>query len=137
MLRLARIVLMWLLCAALPLQGATAATMVLCGSGTGHEHAAMSTSTDPASAHPHHGADADHHHAVAKPAANTGDPTDGADSQTCSVCASCCVGAGAVVQRFSFFEPVALAGSFALPIGSGIAVYLTGGLERPPRPFLA
>ena len=125
---------MWLLCAALPLQGASAATMALCGPGTSHDHVAMS-STAPASGHEHHAAEVDHHHAAAEPAADAAEPSDGTGPQKCSVCASCCVGAGAV-QRLSFFEPVALPDSFALPVGSGIAVYLTGGLERPPRSFL-
>ena len=137
---------MFLLAIALPMQGFAAATMISCGLGQ-HDHA-----------HAHAHAAGQDHHAVsdsrgdAMPEAHLGDAgrhETGADHShagktglakvslhTCSACASCCVGAAVPSQPISFAS-VKQTDSFA-PLGTcSVAAYVTEGLERPPRAFLA
>lgn len=136
MLRQIRLLVLWLLCAALPLQGVAATAMALCGPGPGHSAMGVAMPHDaPAAVHGHGSAGDAHHHASPVIAGDV-DAQDRESSTTCSVCASCCVGAGpsshAVLVEFG--QPP---DTFPLPLGAEPAAYLTGGLERPPRPFLA
>ena len=132
--RLARLALMFLLAIALPLQGVGAATMIACGSGP-HVHAH-------AVAHDHHAMDSVGH-ADAGPhgmnmAHSHGGKSDLAGSalHKCSVCASCCVGA-AVPSRAIAFDTVKLTDRFAPLVARSVPAYVSEGLERPPRAFLA
>jgi hypothetical protein len=66
----------------------------------------------------------DHHH-----------PSDLHHTHSCAACAACCVGAAAPA---SVSATVAVDLSFAIPfpLSTGGASFLTGGVERPPRPAL-
>ena len=137
------VVIAFILALAIPLQGIAAATMAACGP----EHATVpNTSMGPvgqdtrAEASEHH---AMHHHVHASSHggidANDHARHAGLDKLAkakCSVCASCCAGS-AMPSTFVVFDSVALTESFALPVPTGTAAFLTAGLERPPRIFLA
>ena len=134
MARLARLALMFLLAIALPLQGMAAATMIACGSGSrdhahavAHDHHALdSVGHADASSHEMHGA---HSHD------GKGDLADGAPHK-CSACASCCVGAAVPSQAIAF-DTVKLTDRFAPLVARSVPAYVSEGLERPPREFLA
>jgi hypothetical protein len=125
---------MWLVCAALPLQGVAATAMALCAPGHASTDATM-THDAPSAVHDQGAADGSHHHGSPDPVSGV-DAHDQDSSKTCSVCASCCVGAGPLSHAplVEFGQPP---DTFAHPLGAHRAAYLTGGLERPPRPFLA
>ena len=54
----------------------------------------------------------------------------------CSACASCCLNAVVSTEAPSF-ETAKLSNHFAPLITRTLAAYVTEGLERPPRSFLA
>lgn len=87
-----RLLFAWLLIAAVPMQGFAAASMLLCGTGSEHQHTATAASEphDHAAMHGHNGDDTeDHVHTHAA------DPAPGASpdaDRTCSICAACCNG---------------------------------------------
>lgn len=90
-----RLLFAWLLIAAVPMQGFAAASMLLCGTGSAHQHTAAAGEThDHATMHSHNGDDTDDHvhtHAA--------DPAPGASADadhTCSICAACCNGVALV-----------------------------------------
>lgn len=62
--------------------------------------------------------------------------SDTSANAKCSVGASCCA-AVALPSPATGFDAVALSQSFTPPEPIGVAAFLTSGLERPPRPFLA
>jgi hypothetical protein len=144
MRRVIRLVFAFLLVAAIPLQGIAAVTMTLCGSGQSADHAdSPAPSHGAMAAHQH----ADHgmHHQHASAALADDDqtalrsPQVGPDKQSqskCSVCASCC-SAAAVPSPAVVFNSVVMAEFFAPAASTGAPAFLTAGLERPPRPFLA
>lgn len=132
--------LLWLLIAALPLQGLAAAMQTSCAGvqeGSAHEmmhwhHAATQTSAD-IEDHGHAHATHDHapHHAD--------DEADASQHQasSCSACASCCVGmtmpltAGTLPATPTSSELVILAPDVP-PAG-----FTPAGLERPPKSISA
>jgi hypothetical protein len=129
---------MWLLALALPVQGVSAATMLACGLGH-HEHPASEASVH---SHAH---TVGHVHALAASShdtgAITGAPPGKADlgkvaGHKCSACASCCLGA-AVPTEAASFDAIQLPEVFASLVARTLPAYLTDGLERPPRTFLA
>jgi len=138
MSRAVKLALMWLLALALPVQGVSAATMLACGLGH-HDHAASE-----ASLHSHSNAVAHEHVSVASShdgRANTGTPPGKTDlgkaaGHKCSACASCCLGA-AVPSEVISFDAIQLPEVFASFVVRTLPAYLTEGLERPPRTFLA
>lgn len=89
-------------------------------SATGHDHAALG--------HAPQGGFEDR--------ATVADVSEHDSTRTCSACASCCVGVGLVSYPASL-EFGRVPEAFANLVGSDRPAYLTGGLERPPRPFLA
>ena len=126
--------LLWLLLAALPLQGFAAAVQTSCGpmahhgssemvmQAESHDHegdGAASSSTEAASKSFSHSVDAKH------------------KSSFCSACATCCVGAVAP-PCVSVLTPVY---SSSLPVFFSPAPLVTGfipaGLERPPKRITA
>lgn len=144
---------MWLLAAAIPVQGMAAVTMFACGPGhhrmaQDHEHAMASGA---AHQHPAAGTDGHHHDAVASASAGLSNAAhagvDGhatsADSRlhkvgkvTCSACASCCTAAAMPASILTFDASVPA----DLPVPhlySTVPVFLTDGPERPPRFLLA
>jgi hypothetical protein len=136
--------LLWLLLAALPLQGYAAASMLPCQGGHGA----------PAriAGQPQRQADgAAHHHAAsarqvaasghcAMPTQHHQDHQDhpdhcGADAGNakCSSCAACCVGAATAVP-VSALAGIRPAGSEAIPYRvMHVTAHIPGGLERPPH----
>ena len=79
-------------------------------------------------------ASAHKHVTVAQPDFAKTDLTQSA-AHKCSACASC-LSAVAPTPTVSF-GPITLLDVFAPLVASTIAAYVTEGLERPPRPFLA
>jgi hypothetical protein len=150
MLRKLRILLMWLVALAVPVQGFAAASMLGCGPGhhgtTGaqahagpmHEHASGTSQHA-------HGVDLDgdssSHHPDASAAAAHGDtpeaPAEGkSGAGSCSACASCCLAAALPATALSF-EASSVADFIALSIPRSPASFFTDGPERPPRLVLA
>ena len=149
MLRVLRITLLWLVALSVPVQGFAAVTMGGCGPGhhgelapsqnvVGDELAqdtnaflptamageAESHSDDSAAPHDHVNSVKAHGGVLELVKGN------------CSPCAACCVVAGppAASIRFETVPPV---GFIVQSIHSGISLFLTDGLERPPRVSLA
>ena len=126
-----RIVLTWILAAALPLQGVAAASMTLCGTpgaGAAAHHQVDDRSGEPATtmhAMPGHDVVQDH-------AEHGHDGRHSQSAEKCSVCAACCASLAIAVADFAL-PPVALSESFASPFGAGVSPFVTEGLERPPR----
>lgn len=150
MLRNLRIVLMWLMALAVPIQGYAAAAMFGCGPG---HHSAMSLMGimatapalhDPQEQLPGHDDSAEvgsgHSHADADDSA-AADPVPGLEAPGttskatkggCSPCASCCVVAALPTSAVTF-QPVPPVDFFVPFAPHSVAVFLTEGLERPPR----
>ena len=143
--RFLKTLMLWLLLAALPLQGIAAAMQAPCGP---MKHGDSAETAMPAmSVHLHqHGGEAmamsdavaTEMGALAAPAMPHDDsPGDDHEHGTCSACASCCVSAGAPPAA-ALITPTH---SNSLPSVVTPAPLLTGfvpaGLERPPNPFAA
>lgn len=134
MSRVARLALMFLLAIALPLQGMAAVTMIACGSSP-HDHTH-------AVAHDHHAldsaghADASSHEMHAAHSHGGKADLGGGTLHKCSACASCCVGVAAPSQSITF-DTVKLTDRFAPLVARSVPAYVSEGLERPPREFLA
>jgi|SRR5512133_2124929 hypothetical protein len=132
MQRFVKTFLLWLLLAALPLQGLAAAAASSCGP-TGH-HDAPSGIAPAQPQHHHHDADAGHARPAA-PADHAGDGKQAASS--CSACSACCVGAVALPPG-SVTTPVhgaSVRAAMAFPLL--LADFIPGGPERPPKPVTA
>jgi hypothetical protein len=142
---------MWLIALVVPIQGSAAVTMYGCGpghhGGKGSSQAAMSQELAPNVDDPSRGAmteDADSHHHHHDGDAALGQPrtlmphgaTHKVAKGNCTPCASCCVVA-ALPATVIQFEPVSPVDFFALPAQTSVSSFLTDGLERPPRLFLA
>ncbi|MBY0237619.1 MAG: hypothetical protein K2W93_21750 [Burkholderiaceae bacterium] len=136
-----RIALAWLLAVALPVQGYAAQAMLMCGpahhqSDTAHDHTSHDhgdAAEDLVDAVPLYGyatASADpslDHHAKSVKSSH---------ASKCSACSSCCSAAAitnSVVAVAVIPQHVPVVAT--IPVGN--AVETVGGLERPPRPFLA
>jgi hypothetical protein len=123
MWRAIRIVVMWLLAAAIPVQGFAAVTVHRCGA---KHHDVV--------AHQH----ASHHHADA----TVSDPHEADDGVkhsskgSCSLCASCCTGA-ALPATIVAFDAAAFVESLTAAAVGSVPAFLTDGPERPPRSILA
>ena len=135
---------MWLLAAALPLQGLSAATMLACGAGqhdrtvtqvVSHSHANGAAASHSHSHTPVAEASQHEHTGVGHSHPGNGG-LDKSGMHKCSACASCCLSAVLASEIISF-NPVKLTESFAPPVPYTLAVFVPEGLERPPRLFLA
>lgn len=143
--RVCKILLIWLLMAALPLQGMAAAVTLSCGSAfsgigfadpqTADQHVRMFLQAHDESMHASHDAlsDASHHAGMSDHERHAHQHKDG----SCSVCAACCFGTIALPSAsissvtgsdsdIVTTPPPALAGSHIPP-----------SLERPPRSIFA
>lgn len=127
--RLLKTIFVWLLLLALPMQGYAAVTMLACGTGSHH---GRTVAAHDHSAHAHGAgtqAAGTHHH----PAHDTGGKHGNAP---CNACQGCCM--GALMTSSIDWLPVDL--SSTLPSASPAVLFsghIPGGLERPPRAFLA
>ena len=152
MLRALRISLMWLLTLAVPVHGFAAASMLGCVSGqsrsiavAAHLHASDRHGDDAdMHVHAHHASEAETaqaatpHHAdgAGDGQAPKGHAVDKVSAASCSACAACCTSA-ALPATPLVFEPAPAPNSFVLPAPQHVATFVSGGLERPPRSFLA
>jgi len=136
-----QIALVWLLAVALPVQGYAAQAMLMCGpahhqSAAVHDHAShdhSDASEDLADAVPSLGdatgstdASLDHHTKMVK----------SGHASKCSACSSCCSTA-AITTSVLASEVIPQHVPAVATIPAGNAVETIGGLDRPPRPFLA
>lgn len=140
--RFLKTLLLWLLLAALPFQGIAAAMQTACGP---MEENGSAGRTMPVQFHHHDGETVDMAHAdvadsdtVMKSPSSSDKSSDTQHTHsTCSVCASCCVGAVAppstlnLTPTYSDSLPVAI---HPTPLVTGI---VPGGLERPPKRITA
>ena len=131
-----RLALFWLLAVAVPIQAASAATMLSCGGvprdiavahAHAHSHGGVMSLTDD---HPHDDSGVDSVHHLGDDHGHGG--TAGGAGHKCSACASCCLSV-ALLSSPRFFEPIPLIDSFAPLIPHSLAVHVADGLERPPR----
>lgn len=132
--RVLKTFLLWLLLAALPLQGFAAAVQTSCGP-TAH-HGSSEMVIQPHSHH--HEGDGAASGATVVAANSAGDSAHSKHkSAFCSSCATCCVGAVAP-PSVSLLTPVY---SSSLPVVSSPSPLVTGfipaGLERPPKRITA
>lgn len=125
-----------LLLLALPVQGFAAAQMTQCGPG--HERMQHASTVE----HDHdpqaQAQDQHAHHAHA--AAHADDAADDGSTPPakhhCSACAACCVGM-ALPSSAPLVVAPAQAVRHGVTIGAADPIFLTSGLERPPRSTLA
>ena len=157
-----RVVLVWLMVVALPVQGFSVAAMLHCGPAQGpvslaaeaaravetgaaagqaphHQANATGAAAAPAHAHAHAGPHADAAAAdvpadAHSPHVAAGDPTTG-DHQ-CSVCAACCL-ALALPAAVVKLQPMRVDATFSRPALPALPSFVPAGLDRPPRPILA
>lgn len=141
--RALKTLLLWLLIAALPLQGLAAVIQASCGPAH-HDGSKISALTnqyhhDSEMAPDHHGAAATHHYASELPA--TSDHTSAPEkhqSSVCSACAACCVGAVALISPPSIFIPAHTSSELVVISTSPLVTgFIPAGLERPPKHILA
>ena len=141
-----RCVVMWILLLALPLQGFAAATMINCGA---NHHRMLAASASAATEVHEHAMSGHHQHeadlAGDMHAAAVDDDEHGAslahhlDKLTkfkCSACAVCCMGAAMPTAALviASFPPTM---TTALFVSTPHADFVSDGLDRPPRLFLA
>jgi len=139
-----RFIIAMVLSAALPLQGVAAATMQHCASHS------MVDSDQHENVDQHHHVDAGglsdhaiHHHHGGIDVADSGDagshhPSDHASvaKAKCSACAACCASA-AIPASSMQLGAVPPTGTVVAHGRTPAPAFLTAGLERPPRTFLA
>ena len=126
--------LLWLLTAALSLQGFAAAAQTPCGPVAHHDQAEIAMVMH---SHHHEGDGATDSVKVAAAKSSGDSPGAKHKSSFCSACATCCVGAVAP-PSVSVLTPVY---SSSLPAISAPSPFVTGfipsGLERPPKRITA
>lgn len=132
-----------LLLLALPVQGFAAAQMTQCGPGHGRtQHASVGGHEQARAAHAHEQhakglVQHDHHaHAASQPDDPSNDDSPPAAKHHCSACAACCVGLALPSSAPVVVAPPDAALHVAAT-GAADPVFLTSGLERPPRSPLA
>ena len=137
--RTLKTLLLLLLIAALPLQGAAAAMRLSCGPAHHHQPAQLASATGA----PHHDAaaahfDSDHSafdataSAEQAPAAQVGHA-----HSSCSACAACCVGAAAPPSASIPTAPLEGSEFIAVAPAPLLAGFIPASLERPPRTVFA
>ena len=143
MVRAFKMFLLWLLIAALPLQGFAAVVSSTCGPeqqwsvpASGNLHADEST-----------GASDSHHHAgavdsnakafSAEPVSHASDNGHHHKTAFCGTCGSCCAGAFALTSAIAWAPAIAQSGAQVVAPAALVTGFIPDGLERPPRPFSA
>lgn len=139
MWRVFRIAVMWLLAVAIPVQGVAAASMLGCGPAHRTEAVAASSHQQDGQHHTGHAADLGDSEQQAADDTATPQPTASAHQQLakdkCSACAACCVSA-ALPSAVAAFEPAKVSANFFAASAVAGVIFLTGGLDRPPRTSL-
>ena len=141
-----RSLLIWLMVLAMPVQAVAAASMQHCGAAhrlmqMGSTAAVTPDGDDPAhDATPHLHADAGTGLDADLSAGNSSDTSLSAtplvDDFTCSACANCCSAVALPSSLVRLPAPDIEVHASALP-GSGLISFMSGGIDRPPRTFLA
>ena len=155
MRRITRLLTICLLLMAIPVKGAVAASMVMCGPG--HERMTTVIAAEPAKTaevsgalqhgdHASHG-HSSHDHASHGHASNVGsehahaaapsdyDTFDKHGAVKCSICAACCVG-GAFLVPADALVPASAGTEAPFPaVFVRFPGFVLAGLERPPRTF--
>ena len=129
-----RILLTWLLLAALPLQGFAAATTLLCGPA--HHGAVTSAAVSPGDRHPaaidgdghHHDLASSAHEAEADP--DTAAPAPNVIGHSCNVCSGACHGLGIASQP----AQVALADAPHVPLTEAFRCFDSRPAPVPDKP---
>jgi hypothetical protein len=120
--------LIWVLIAAIPLQGIAAAAMIHCG--THHD----STSEPTQAGHQRHDHASASHHTMSD-TDGTASAVDHDGDAKCSACAACCLGL-ALPTRFSALLPVLPSLAARCGMFSSAPDVVITGPERPPRILL-
>ena len=132
--RVLKTFMLWLLLAALPLQGFAAAVQASCGPMAHHGSSEMVMQAE---SHNHEGDGAASASIVAAAKSSGGLADAKHKSSFCSACATCCVGAVAP-PSVSILTPVY---SNSLPVIFSpvplVAGFIPAGLERPPKRITA
>lgn len=132
--RILKTLLLWILIAALPVQGLAAASNASCGPAH-HVSAAAAAVADQ-----HHGDASIHHHdggmhaAGHVAAADTVEaPSAAGDHGYCSACAACCIGATGPPPALTLVISDRCSEAIAIFAPPAFAGHIPAGLERPPR----
>ena len=143
--RLLKTFLLWLLIAALPLQGVAAVVKASCG----QRHHSTSIAAGHAIDHAHEDGAAHHGHGdmhETMSAADDEPPDAGKDSPSdsakpvhgaCSACAACCVGAVAPPSSVDLTPAFDKVSTAITPAAPSFAGFIPPGLERPPKSLSA
>jgi hypothetical protein len=125
--------LLWILIAALPLQGFAAAVNICCG----QTRAVAAHSIDETDLHHMHSAgDVDMEKAGHSAKAGDAAHSHGKGS-TCSHCASCCLSAAALPSNPVLAQVFLTSPAVVLAPAPLVTGFIPDGLERPPRAFSA
>jgi hypothetical protein len=131
--RVLKTFLLWLLLAALPLQGFAAAVQASCGPAAHHDAPEMKMQ---AQSHHHEGDAADSVTVLADKSAG-----DSADikhkTSVCSACAACCVGAVAPPSVSALFSTYGSSLPKVVSPSPLVTGFIPAGLERPPKRITA
>ncbi|WP_250532561.1 hypothetical protein [Caballeronia sp. AZ10_KS36] len=125
-----KFIIVVLLALSLPVQSFAAVSMVCAPSevaddeASSHQHLHQSEAAGDHTVIADNDEHAGHHH------------NGGHHVHTCSTCASCCVGAALPVVPTATASVDLTHFSIPLPKDAGVALFLTGGIERPPRSIL-
>ena len=137
-------VLIWLMALALPIQAVAAAGMLHCGAA----HRLMQVGSAAAVApdgrdHVHEAVPHQHGDAGLDVEMGAGDPSDAGsstaalgDDYTCSACANCCSAAAPPASGVRLPTPPIEAQAAGMA-ATDLVSFMSGGIERPPRTFLA
>jgi hypothetical protein len=136
-----RLLLVWLLVAAIPVKGIAAVAMLACGS---HQGGAPATAHHPqplAATHAAQGHDGHAHgvhHAPAAQGTDDSEPAPALSGTThkCSACAACGAGAALPAEPPRFAMPEVGPARFT-PLPRSAVDFVTDGPDRPPRALLA
>lgn len=124
-----KLLVVWFVAIALPLQGVAGVTMAHCGSS----HERMGAPAD-ASPHGHadHGAGAAHHHDAADTAQSEPGPWSDLAQHKCSSCAACCAGTALPPAAPGLPQLTAAPVVFTEDVLT-VDAFASGGPDRPPR----
>jgi hypothetical protein len=139
-----RSLLIWLMVLAMPVQAVAAASMQHCGEAhrlmqMGSAAAAAPDGDDPphdATPHLHTDAGLDADLSVGDSADTIQGATPLGDDYTCSACANCCSAVALPASLVRLPAPSIEAHAAALP-ATPVVSFMSGGIDRPPRTFLA
>jgi hypothetical protein len=138
--RLLKIVLLWLIALAVPIQGAAAATMVLCGPI--HQRIAIVSQVEAATTHGTHDQHKSHHHvsADAKASGHHDSQKDMSELPTgkysCSACAACCSSTAISGPAYLVPDLIFVSNNPVAAEASPFSGFVPEGPEHPPRSIL-